>query len=73
MKKNITIPKEVNDAIVNSDISRVDGVNRNSERVKNLMRSYARNIGSGASNETLKNDMINNDLFSLDSDTTFSI
>lgn len=60
------------DAIVNSDISRVDGVNRNSERVKNLMRSYARNIGSGASNETIKNDMINNDLFSLDSDTIFS-
>ena len=60
------------DAIVNSDISRVDGVVRNPERAKNLMKSYARNIGSQASNETLKNDMINNDSFSLDTDTVLS-
>ena len=60
------------DAIVNSDISRVDGVNRNSLRVNNLMRSYARNIGSQASIETIKNDMVNNDSFDLDTDTVFS-
>ena len=60
------------DAIVNSDISRVDGVNRNPLRVKNLMRSYARNIGSQASIETIKNDMVNNDSFDLDTDTVFS-
>lgn len=60
------------DAIINSDISRVDGVNRNPERVKNLMRSYARNIGSQASVETIKNDMLNNDSFALDTDTVFS-
>ena len=60
------------DAIVNSDISRVDGISREPTRVKNLMRSYARNVGSQASNETLKNDMINNDSFSLDTDTVFS-
>ena len=60
------------DAIINSDISRVDGVNRNPERVKNLMRSYARNIGSQASIETIKNDMINNDSFALDTDTISS-
>ena len=60
------------DAIVNSDISRVDGISREPTRVKNLMRSYARNVGSQASNETLKGDMINNDSFSLDTDTIFS-
>lgn len=60
------------DAIVNSDMSRVDGVNRNPLRVKNLMRSYARNIGSQASIETIKNDMVNNDSFDLDTDTVFS-
>ena len=60
------------DAIVYSDISRVDNVNRNPERTKNLMRSYARNIGSQASNKTLKQDMINNDSFSLDTDTILS-
>lgn len=74
MDKDIALEQAFDyyDAIVNYDISRVDGVNRNPERVKNLMRSYARNIGSCVSNETLKNDMINNDLFSLDSDTIFS-
>lgn len=60
------------DAVVNSDISRVDGINRTPERVKNLMRSYARNIGTQASNETIKEDMIKNDTNSLDSDTVYS-
>ena len=59
-------------AVVNSDISRVDNINRDPERAKNLMRSYARNIGSQVSNETIKEDMINNDLFSLDVDTVLS-
>lgn len=48
------------DAVVNSDISRVDEVNRSSERVKSLMRSYARNIGTQASNETIRGDMVGN-------------
>lgn len=60
------------DAIVESDISRVDGIKRNSERVKNLMKSYSRNIGTQASNETLKADMIANDSNSLDTDTIMS-
>lgn len=60
------------DAVVNSDISRVDNINRNPERAKNLMRSYARNIGSGASNETIKQDIINYDSSSLSTDTVLS-
>lgn len=60
------------DAIVNRDISEADGVSRNTERVKNLMRAYARNIGSQASNDTLKNDIIANDSSSLDTDTVLS-
>ena len=60
------------DAIINSDISRVDNINRNPERAKNLLRSYARNIGTQVSNETLKNDIITNDSQALDTDTIFS-
>lgn len=60
------------DAIVQSDISKVDNIERNPERVKKLMRTYARNMGSQASSETLKNDMITNDSFSLDTDTVLS-
>ena len=36
------------------------------------MRAYARNIGSQASYDTLKNDMIANDSSSLDTDTVLS-
>ncbi len=60
------------DAIVKSDISRVDGVKRDSERVKHLMRAYARNQGQSVSYEKLKQDMIANDNDSLDSDTILS-
>lgn len=74
MDKDIALDQAFDyyDAIVNSDISRVDNVDRNPERAKNLMRSYARNIGSQASNETLRNDMISNDSTSLDTDTILS-
>lgn len=60
------------DAIVNQDISRVDGVKRNAERVKTLMRSYARNQGAQVTNATLKADMMANDAGTLDSDTVMS-
>lgn len=60
------------DAIVNQDISRVDDVKRNAERVKTLMRSYARNQGAQISNALLKADMKANDVDSLDEDTVMS-
>lgn len=74
MEKEIALEQAFDyyDAIVNLDISRIDGVKREATRVKNLMRSYSRNIGTQASIETLKNDMMNNDSCSLDSDTVFS-
>lgn len=60
------------DAIVNQDISRVDGISRDAERVKRLMRSYARNQGAQVTNTTLKADMQANDVESLNEDTVFS-
>ena len=60
------------DAIVNQDISRVDGVKRDAERVKTLMRSYARNQGAQVPNTTLKADMMANDADTLDEDTVLS-
>ena len=74
MEKEIALEQAYDyyDAVINSDISKVDNINRNPERAKNLMKSYARNIGTQVSNETLKNDMINNDSFSLDTDTVLS-
>lgn len=60
------------DAIVHADISRVDGVKRDAERVKRLMRSYARNQGAQVSNEALKSDMEVNDTGTLDTNTVIS-
>ena len=45
------------DAVTNEDVSRVDGVERDAQRVRLLMRSYARNISTMASNTTICNDM----------------
>ena len=57
------------DAVVNFDISRVDGKERNSERAKLIMRSYSRNIGSQVKYEEIRKDILGNDInsFSIDS------
>ncbi len=60
------------DAVVKSDISRADGVTRNPERVKRLMRSYARNQGSQATNTLICEDIAANDAESFDADTVYS-
>ena len=38
------------ESVVKSDISRADGINRNEQRARLLMRSYARNQGAQVSN-----------------------
>ena len=60
------------DAVVNEDISCVDGVRRSPERAKLLMRSYARNQGSQTSIEAIRRDMLANDTDSLDAKTVQS-
>jgi predicted AAA+ superfamily ATPase len=60
------------DAIVESDISAVDGVNRNPQRVKLLMRSLSRFIASDAKLTNIRADMASNDLDSINEDTIFS-
>lgn len=60
------------DAIVSADISRVDNVNKDPERVKRLMRSYARNQGTQTSIAKLKADMLANDTDTLDDNTVAS-
>ena len=74
MDKDIALDQAFDyiDAVIDSDISRVDNVTRSPERTKRLLRSYARNSGSQASSETLKNDLITNDSGSLDTDTIVS-
>ena len=60
------------DAVVRADISRVDGVARNSDRTKRIMRSYARNQGSQVSNMIILDDIKENEGSSIDLDTIYS-
>lgn len=45
------------DIICNSDASEVDGVKRSPQRVKAILKSYARNISTLASKRTLMKDI----------------
>ncbi len=49
------------DGLIESDISRVDGVNRNATRMRALMRSYARHVSTQASQATIAADLAVND------------
>ena len=59
------------DAVVNSDISRVDGKTRNPERARLLMRSYSRNIGTQIKYEDLRKDILGNDIESFSIETLY--
>ena len=49
------------DAVVESDISRVDGIRRNAELARRLTRSLARHQGAQVPLETIRQDMASND------------
>ena len=59
------------DAIVNDDISRVDRVKRDSERTKRTLKSYARNVATQASLETIRSDIISNDVETFDKEALY--
>ena len=60
------------DAVVHYDIQRADGVERDPERVKLLMRSYARHQGAAVNYGVICADMKSNDNASLNDDTVAS-
>lgn len=49
------------DEVVHEDVHRVDGVERSPDRVRNLLKSLARNISTMATNETILQDLKAND------------
>ena len=56
--------------VVNSDINRADGIQKNPERVKRLMRSLARNQGTQAPISVISQDVCGNGEGKIDDDTT---
>ncbi|MBO7440620.1 MAG: ATP-binding protein [Bacteroidales bacterium] len=63
---SLKIVQDYVDAIINQDVSRVDGVERNPRRVQLLLRSLSRNLATMASNVTILKDIEANE-------TSFSI
>ncbi|NCB42628.1 MAG: ATP-binding protein [Clostridia bacterium] len=60
------------DAVVESDLSSVDGVQRNPQNVRKLMRSYARFLSSAGKLTSIRSDMAANELDNLHEDTIAS-
>lgn len=60
------------DAVVNSDISRVDGVSRNADFARRLLRSYARHQGTQAPISTIYQDLVTNNLGAMTVETISS-
>lgn len=59
MRDQIALDQAIDyyDAVVHSDINRADDIQKNPERVRRLMRSYARNQGSQVPNTVLAQDI----------------
>lgn len=60
------------EAIVRTDITRVDGVERDEQRTRRIMRSYARHQGTQASVQTILADIAANDTQALSDKTVYS-
>ena len=58
------------DGVVHSDINRADGIQKNPERVKRLMRSLARNQGAQVPISVISQDVCGNGDGKIDDDTT---
>ncbi len=57
------------DGVINSDISRVDGIKRNADTVKKVMRSYARHQGAQVAYTILRDDVVSDESSSINIDT----
>lgn len=57
------------EGVAKSDINRADGIEKNEERVRRIMRSFARNQGSQTPTTAIANDILANDSSSVNEDT----
>lgn len=74
MKDSIALEQAFDyiDAVVHSDINRVDNIQKNPEKIKRLMRSYARNQGSQVPNTQIALDISSNDDSPINEETVAS-
>ena len=60
------------DAVIHSDINRADNIQKNPDKVRRFMRSYARNQGTQAPNTELAKDVQGSDEVSINEETIAS-
>lgn len=70
--RGLVTAQEYVDGIAESDLSRVDGIPRNPDRVRRLLRSCARLQGTQSNLSAIRKDMSANDIRTLDEDTIHS-
>lgn len=63
------LPEEYLNAVIDDDVYRIDGIKRNTIKMRLLLRSLARNESTTATNKTLKNDIRENDDEDIDVET----
>ena len=59
---SLRMSRDYVESVIQQDISRVDGVEKNPDRVRLLLRSLARNIGTTASIQTILEDVESSDI-----------
>ncbi len=71
MERELALDQAIDyyDGVVHSDINRADNVNKNPERVKRLMRSFARMQGAQVPNSAIGEDIRVNDDGSINEET----
>lgn len=60
--KNYKVAENYVEAVINMDVHRVDGVEKNPQRVRMLMKSLSRNISTLATLKTIQDDIQANDI-----------
>lgn len=63
------LPKEYLEAVLNDDVFRMDGIKRDINKMRLLLRSLARNESTTVTNKTLKNDIKSIDDENIDVDS----
>lgn len=64
--------RDYHEAIISQDMSRVDNVSRDKEKARRLLRAYARHVGSQASYEMIRKDVLSNLVDTFDAKTLYS-
>jgi predicted AAA+ superfamily ATPase len=61
-KEQLLIPKDLLESIISKDVDEVDGTKKDKEKIRKLIRSYARNISTLATSKTIYKDQENEGL-----------